>query len=141
MKKMIILTLSLVLAFTGLVCAESSMYSVLVSTKVLGQAGPATRDVVGISGIVRAKRIVLHQTTANAQYVIFYKNWTSTTAATEVFRYWLPATVGQYEPFGSSVLSTALGNYDILNMPNFAVRQTDTDVTHAVWINLLYGDK
>lgn len=127
------------ISFPTAVMAESKMYSVAVSTRVLGQAGNATRDVVGVSGIVRAKRIVVDQTTTNAMWLYAYKDWTSTTAANEIFRAYIPATVGSYDILGP--ISSALGNFDILNMPNCAFRQSDSDVSHVLWLRMEYGDK
>ena len=119
--------------------AESKMYSAAVSTFTLGQEGSITHDVVGVSGVVRAKRIVVDQTTTNAMWLYVYKNWTSTTAATEIARMYVPATVGTYDLLGP--ISNALGNFDILNMPNCAFRQSDKDATHILWIRMEYGDK
>lgn len=126
-----------------IVQADSEWYSVTGSTVVLGQGGDSTADPVNISGRCDVKHIVIYQTGVIANTVSFYKNWTSTPAATLVATVYIPGTVGIYYPLGENIISTTGGNNDIIKMKNFAVRAAPDSVgvaSDTVKITVLYGD-
>ena len=123
--------------------ADSEWYSATVSTSVLGLGGPIADDPVNIEGKCDVKQIVIYQTVTVPNTVSFYKNWTSTTAATLVATVYIPGTVGIYYPISQNLISTSGGKYDIIKMPDFAVRAVPLSVDVAsdtVKVNVIYGN-
>ena len=139
----IMVLIALAMIFPKVAQADSEWYSVTCSTRVLGQGSDITQDPVNISGKCNVKQIVIYQTGTMPNTVYFYENWTSTTAATLVATVYVPGTVGEYYPLGINSISTIGGNYDIVKMPNFAVRATPDSLhvtSDTVHVTVLYGD-
>lgn len=138
MKK-ILMVVALMATVAMFAKAESFVYSTYAGTGTLsatpvGQPG----NTLMISGVVRLKQVVVHNSTGAAQTVTLYKNFTSTTAATAVDTWVIPATVGMTFPWGSDVISSALGNFDIVNCPNLSVK-TDAANADKVRVSFIYG--
>jgi hypothetical protein len=147
MKRIMIVAmlLGLVSAFAK---AESFVYSGHASTGTLtGSAAGKPGNTKVITGVCRIKQIVVHQNYAVKQVLTLYKNFTSTTAATVVDQWTIPATVGMYYPWGDQVISNALGNFDIVNCPDLHVKTDYTgdvggsafNVSSSCVVSIIYG--
>ena len=147
MKKYISIFILVAVALVALVAvqakAESLVYSTSIDTNTLGQNGAVTHDKVGINkAVIKLKNIVIHQNGTVPQTVTFYKNWTTTTAATAFDTFYVPATAGNYYPYGQNILSQAAGNVDIINAPYFTVRTSSDNcgaITGRPTISVLYN--
>jgi hypothetical protein len=138
MKKILIM-MALIAIASIFAHAESFIYSTTVSTLSVGPRAEAL-NVAGINlSTVRVKNIIIHQTGTTEQTVTIYKNFTSTTAATAVATFVVPGTVGIYYPLGEFAPNTSAGNYDIINMPYFAIRTSTDVVANACKVVVIYG--
>jgi len=135
-----LVVISLLLVFMGIpvlqaASATNNLYTATVSTFAVTDTGKLTD--INLSH-VKIKSITLTQTAAVAQNVTIYQNFNSTTTATAVYVYAVPGTIGTYEVFPFSRVSTVMTSADCIDIPYFAVRSSTSTSASSVIVNVNY---
>ena len=136
-KILMLLCLAGVMLFAAQITNEASLlYSVQVSTKPIGTPTSTPPDIN--KAHIWVKNIIVYNDSDTAQKITIYTSTANPGTYSLQATIPIPSTRGIYPVLNPSLITNAMGNFDVIDMPYMAIR-TDAPAGKACWIVVIYG--